>query len=213
MSKKTQSSVVAAQTPAVVVDQAPVVSNVAAVIAKRGTEFKPTNKAGYLRALVTAIVADFNAGVDVSYVSQCDNYYDIASGKGLENRVGRQEGQPNSRRMLRALVSQELALLMQTTVADRLARSKAGTSASSKLAGLDQTKTIQIIQDGSTAWDAFVSKLMGLKDDPLHQFAVWFRDASASNWQSKIAPADLPSETPVSVAESAPEVVAETVAE
>lgn len=177
------------------------VSAVAAVIAQRGTEYKPTNKAGYLRALLTAVQTDLQNGVDVVYTSQCNNYLDVASGKNLENRVGRVEGQANSRRTIRALVSQELALLMQNTVANRLASTKADSSANKKLAGLDQNAVIQIIQDGSTAFDSFINKVAGKADDPLHNFAKWFRIKDGSAWQSKVTPETLPveaaAETPV----------------
>lgn len=182
------------------------VSAVQAVIAQRGTEYKPTNKAGYLRALLVAVVADFKAGVDVSYVSSCNNYVDTASGKGVENRVGRAEGQPNSRRCIRAMVSQELALLGQDSVANRLARMKPDSAAAQKLKGMDSAMVIQIVQDGSTAFDSTINKLAGKADDELHTFAKWFRDTTGSAWQSKVAPESLPVEA---VAEVAAEAAAE----
>lgn len=185
---------------------APVLSAVAAVIAQRGTEFKPTNKSGYLRALLTAVQSDLSGGKDVVCVSQCNNYMDTASGKAVENRVGRTEGQANSRRAIRALVSQELALLCQDTVANRLARMKPDSAAALKLKGMDSNLVIQIIQDGSTAFDSTVNKLVGKTDDPLHSFAKWFRDTSGSAWQSKVAPETLPVEA---VAETPAEPVAE----
>lgn len=174
--------------------QAPVavVSAVNAVIAGRGTTYTASNKVGYLRALVTAIQTDLNAGIDVSYTSSCQNYLDIASGKALENRVGRQEGQANSRRMIRALVSQELALLCQSTVKSRLDRAKPGSAASQKLAALPSDTVVQVIQDGSTAFDSFINKVVANEKDELHSFGKWFRDASAQSWQTKVAPSALP---------------------
>lgn len=171
--------------------QAPV-SAVATVIAGRGTTYTPANKVGYLRALVVAIQSDLNAGIDVSYTSSCNNYLDTASGKALENRMGKAEGQPNSRRVIRALCSQELALLCQTTVKSRLERAKAGSASSSKLAGLAPDTVIQVIQDGSTAFDSFMNKVVGNDKDELHSFAKWFRATDAQSWQTKVAPESLP---------------------
>lgn len=169
-----------------------VVSATNAVIAGRGTTYTASNKAGFLRALVVAIQTDLNAGVDVSYTSSCQNYLDIASGKALENRVGKVEGQANSRRMIRALVSQELALLNQTTVKARLERAKPDSAAHKKLSGLPADTVIQVIQDGSTAFDSFINKVVANDKDELHSFGKWFRDASAQSWQTKVAPESLP---------------------
>lgn len=171
--------------------QAPVQSAIATVIAGRGTTHTASNKSGYLRALLVAVVADLNAGVEVTYTSSCNNYLDIASGKALENRVGKQEGAANSRRVIRALCSQELALLCQTTVKSRLDRAKAGSAAHGKLSGLNPDTVIQVIQDGSTAFDAFMSKVAGVEKDELRPFALWFRDKSGSAWQTKAQSADM----------------------
>lgn len=183
MSKSTKAQSVAAP-----------VSAVNATIAGRGTTYTASNKVGYLRALLLAIQADMNAGVDVAYTSSCANYLDTASGKALENRVGKAEGQANSRRVIRALCSQELALLCQTTVKSRMERAKPDSASSKKLAGLAPDTVIQVIQDGSTSFDSFMNKIVANDKDELHSFAKWFRATDAQSWQTKVTPESLPTQ-------------------
>ena len=132
------------------------VSALAAVIANRG-KYTPGQKTAYGMDLLTAVVKDLKAGIDVNYVSSCGAYLDLNSAKGTENRVGKSEGGANSRRVIRAMVSQELAILMQTTVAERLARARG--EGNKTLASLDKNLVVQVVQDGCTWFDSQVKKL------------------------------------------------------